>query len=81
MTEGKAMFLMLLFFLIGAVIGEIMYRLKRRRLRKESNLSDYGISLEICRAQYYFNGIMVLLGIIAGILFIAYMIHTWDKPL
>lgn len=80
MTVGKAMFVLLLIFLTGMAIGEIAYRLKRRKLRKESNLSEYGISLEICRAQYYFNGIMFLLGIIAGILVVAYMIHTWDKP-
>lgn len=80
MTVGKVMFLMLLFFLIGAVIGEMMYRYERRRLRKE-NFSDRGIELIICRSEYYIKGTMVLLGIIACILFVTYMIHTWDKPL
>lgn len=81
MTEGKSMFLILLLLVIGVAIGEIMYRLKRRKLRKESNLSDYGISLEICRAQYYFLGVTGLILAICAFLFLAYMIHTWNKPL
>lgn len=81
MTEGKSMFLMLLLLVTGAAIGEIAYRLKRRKLRKESNLSDYGISLEICRAQFYFLGVIILISVIAAIMYLAYMIYTWDKPL
>lgn len=80
MTEGKAMFLMLLFFLIGAVIGEIMYRYKRRKLRKD-NFSDRGIKQVICRPEYYIKGTMILLTATLGILFLAYMIHVWNKPL
>lgn len=81
MTEGKAMFVLLLIFLTGTAIGEIAYRLKRRKLKKESNLSEYGISLHICRIEYYANGIACLIVTIMCLLFIAYMIHTWDKPL
>ena len=80
MTEGKAMFLMLLFFLIGAVIGEIMYRYKRRKLRKD-HFSDHGIKLVICRSEYYIKGTMILFSVTLGVLFLAYMIHVWDKPL
>lgn len=75
------MFLILLLLVTGAAIGEIAYRLKRRKLRKESNLSDYGISLEICRAQFYFLGLIGLIGAIGAFMYLAYMIYTWDTPL
>lgn len=81
MTKGKAMFLLLLFILTGMAIGEIMYRLERRRLRKGSNLSDYGISLKICRPEYYLKGTMILFAVSLFTLFLAYMIHSWNTPL
>lgn len=75
------MFLILLLLVIGVATGEIAYRIKRRKMRKESNLSDYGISLKICRAQFYFFGLIGLISVIAAIMYLAYMIYTWDKPL
>ena len=81
MTEGKSMFLILLLLVVGVAIGEIAYRLKRRKMRKDSNLSDYGISLEICRAQYYFLAVIGFISVICAFLYLAYMIYAWDKPI
>lgn len=80
MTQGKTMFLLLLFILTGMTIGEIMYRLKRRRLRKD-NFSEAGIKQVICRQEYYIKGAMILLVVNLFTLFLAYMIHSWNTPL
>ena len=60
-------------------IGEVMFRFKRRKLKKEHyHLSDYGIDQMIDRIDFYAAGIgsLLIMLFIAG--FICSVICLWD---
>lgn len=60
-------------------IGEVMFRLKRRKLKKEHyHLSDYGIDQMIDRIDFYAAGIGILLIMLFIAGFICSVICLWD---
>ena len=79
LTQGQTMMALALIIFAAIAIGEVMFRFKRRKLKKEHyHLSDYGIDQMIDRIDFYAAGIgsLLIMLFIAG--FICSVICLWD---
>lgn len=79
LTQGQTMMALALMIFAAIAIGEVMFRFKRRKLKKEHyHLSDYGIDQMIDRIDFYAAGIgsLLIMLFIAG--FICSVICLWD---
>lgn len=85
MTVGKLFLIIALIYVWGFVIGEVMYRCKRHRLRKESNLSEYGISKQLNRVLEYSWGLTYVFAFLLIAAFFCFLIwgitFGWNIPL
>ena len=62
-------------------IGEVMFRFKRRKLKKEHyHLSDYGIDQCIDRIDFYVAGIASLLILLFIVGIVCSIIRLWNIP-
>ena len=75
------MLLIVMAVIIWALTSEVIYRCKRRWLKKHSNLSEYGISETINRGSCYalVFAIMLISLWTAGVLWV--IITKWNMPL
>lgn len=82
MTEGKALLILLLLFIVWLVLSEAIFRYKRHKLKKESNLSDYGIKQALDRGCVYFvvgEIIIAVLFVTAFVVRIVYeIVEKWN---
>lgn len=81
MTQGKMMLLIVLYVGLMVVVGEIIYRYRYRRLKKDGNLSDYGANIMADRDECYGIALMAifLLLILTGVVWV--VITKWSTPI
>lgn len=85
MTEGKALLILLLLFIVWLVLSEAIFRYKRHKLKKESNLSDYGIKQALDRDCVYFSVATIMVSaffVTAFVVGIVYkIVEKWNTPI
>lgn len=81
MTRGKILLIVVFLILIVFVIGEIIFRIKKWKMKKDTNLSDYGISQELNRDECYFDALIFVLIASVVIAVILAIIKLWNIPL
>lgn len=81
LTQGQTMMALALMIFAAIAIGEVMFRFKRRKLKKEHyHLSDYGIDQMIDRIDFYAAGIGCLLIMLFIVGIVCSIIRLWNIP-